>query len=341
VPFCIYAFAAPVVKEESLPGDRDNWGGKAFTTFEGSALAIYGYALGEAFKAQILPSIAYYLVPLVGESDALAIAGAIVATGEIAGALSVGFAGGVILGAVGLMAVAAAGGKSSDISSGFDVLGMITPGTVFSMPIGLALSPADDPTLVSRVGGPGIDLALGVLTAGNPELLKVAGIGYGITATQSDYQVDEANLQNWVSSLTNGSAGSLPRPSPTPGPTPTPTPGPSSTFPQSFGSQGYVFPFDGSALGSGDLGYESDEGSSYSYSSSSSFNGNGFNMTMTINSSGASEAPSEPPFNDAPPFDDGSPFNDAPPFDNHPFNDGGFNDGGFNDGGFDDGGFDD
>src|ERR1700756_1592033 len=49
VPFSIYASAAPLVKEESLPDDRDNWGGKALTTFENSAVTFYGYALGEAF----------------------------------------------------------------------------------------------------------------------------------------------------------------------------------------------------------------------------------------------------------------------------------------------------
>lgn len=272
-----------------MPGDRDNWEGKAITTLEGSALTIYGYNLGAAFGSQILPSIAYYLVPLLGESDALAIAGAIVTAGEIAGGISLGFAGVAILGTAVLVTAAELGVNSSDVSSGFDALGLATsPGTLSLIPISLAFSPLGDPTLAARVWGPGVDLGLGVLTAGNPELVKIAGMGYGVTATQSGYQADEATLQNWESSLTNGSVGSLPglpSPAPAPTPTPSPTPGPSPTTSQSLGSQGYVFPYDGMILGSGDIGYGSDEGSSYS-SYSSSFNDNGFNMTMTINGSG-------------------------------------------------------
>ena len=313
-----------------MPGDRDKWEGKALTTLEGSASTIYGYALGAAFESQILPSIAYYLVPLVGESAALASAEVIVAVGAAVGGIGLAGAGAAIVVTAALVAVAELPGvQPSAVSSGFDALGLATsPGTLALIPISPRFSPPDDPSLAARVWGPGVDLGLGVFTAGNPELLKVAGLGYGITATQSDYQVDEANLQNWLSSLTNGSAGPSPRPSPTPGPTPTPTPGPtpgpSSGIQQTLGSQGYVFPFDGSALGSGDLSYGSDEGSSYSaYSSySSSFNGNGFTMTTTINVSGTPDVPGEPPFADAPPFDDGSPFNDAPPFDNHPFDNG-------------------
>lgn len=263
--------------------------------------------------------------------------------GEIAGGISLGFAGVAILGTAVLVTAAELGVNSSDVSSGFDALGLATsPGTLSLIPISLAFSPLGDPTLAARVWGPGVDLGLGVLTAGNPELVKIAGMGYGVTATQSGYQADEATLQNWESSLTNGSVGSLPglpSPAPAPTPTPSPTPGPSPTTSQSLGSQGYVFPYDGMILGSGDIGYGSDEGSSYS-SYSSSFNDNGFNMTMTINGSGASGAPSEPPFNDAPSFDDGSPFNDAPPFDNHPFDNGGFDNGGFDDSGFDNDGFD-
>jgi hypothetical protein len=300
-----------------LPASRDQTEDKAWAALKADSIAIYGYAWSLAFESEMT----FALGSIVGVGSASVIVEAL----GVAGAITAGLAGAAFIPLATLAALAyvVEENQIGDVSRGIDAVGMATsPGTLLSLPFSSGFSPPGNPSLFSNVWGPRFDLGLGLLSAGTPVEVELAGMGGFTTMTQPGYQNDEAELQNWQTSLTNGSVGSpAGSPSPAPGPTPLPSPtsGPIPISQQGYGPSGFAFSYDGMTLGIGDFGFQSDEASS----SSSSFNGNGFNMTMSVGGSGASEAPAEPPpFNDAPTFDDGSPFNDSPPFDNHPFDNG-------------------
>jgi hypothetical protein len=320
-----------------LPAGRDQTEDKALAALRADSIAIYGYAWSIAFESEMT----YVLGSMIGVGNAAAIVEALGVVGAVTG----GIAGAAFipLATLAVFAYVLEESKMGDVSGAVDAVGIASSsGILLSLPFSAGFSPPGNPLLFSNVWGPRFDLGLGLLSAGSPIEVELATMGGFTTMTQPGYLNDEAELQNWQSSLTNGTVGAGPgSASPISAPTssPSPTPGSSPISQQGYGSPGFTFSYDGMSLGLGDFGDPSDESSS-----SPSFNGSGFNMTMTmsVSGSGATEAPSEPPpFNDAPTFDDGSPFNDAPPFDNHPF-DNGFDNGfdnsfgdGFGDG-FDD-----
>ena len=263
-----------------MPASRDQTEDKAWAALKADSIAIYGYAWSLAFESEMT----FALGSVVGVGSATVIVEAL----GVAGAITAGMAGAALIPLATFAAFAYVLDESrmGEVSRGIDAIGMASsPGTLLLMPFSPAFSPPDNPSLFANVRGPQFDLALGLLSAGTPTEIELAAMGGFTTMTQPGYQNDEAELQNWQSSLTNGAERSGPGfPSPEPGPTPSPSPtaGPSPNSQQGYGSPGFTFPYDGMSLGIGDFGDPSDQSSS----SSSSFNGSGLTMTISVGGSG-------------------------------------------------------